>query len=94
MRYLHTMIRAANLEQTLHFFVDQLGLVEAYRMTMRLGDSPSFFSVRQAISTTRKHNKRHWSKLLITGIQKPTTVAGILVTWRIKSTIFITLASS
>ena len=31
MRYLHTMIRAANLEQTLHFFVDQLGLVEAYR---------------------------------------------------------------
>ena len=30
MRYLHTMIRAANLEQTLHFFVDQLGLVEAY----------------------------------------------------------------
>lgn len=31
MRYLHTMIRAANLDYTLDFFVDKLGLVEAYR---------------------------------------------------------------
>ena len=30
MRYLHTMIRAANLDDTLDFFVDKLGLVEAY----------------------------------------------------------------
>jgi len=31
MRYLHTMIRAANLDDTLDFFIDMLGLVEAYR---------------------------------------------------------------
>ena len=31
MRYLHTMIRASNLDDTLDFFVDKLGLVEAYR---------------------------------------------------------------
>ena len=31
MRYLHTMIRAANLDDTLDFFVNKLGLVEAYR---------------------------------------------------------------
>ncbi len=31
MRYLHTMIRAANLDDTLDFFVDKLGLIEAYR---------------------------------------------------------------
>ena len=37
MRYLHTMIRAANLKQTLHFFVDQLGLVEAYRYDNEAG---------------------------------------------------------
>ena len=37
MRYLHTMIRAANLEQALHFFVDQLGLVEAYRYENEAG---------------------------------------------------------
>ena len=28
MRYLHTMIRAADLDKTLSFFVDHLGLVE------------------------------------------------------------------
>ena len=37
MRYLHTMIRAANLEQTLHFFIDQLGLVETYRYENEAG---------------------------------------------------------
>ena len=37
MRYLHTMIRAANLKQTLHFFIDQLGLVEAYRYENEAG---------------------------------------------------------
>ena len=31
MRFPHTMIRAANLDDTLDFFVDKLGLVEAYR---------------------------------------------------------------
>ena len=31
MRYLHTMIRATDLEETLDFFVDKLGLIEAYR---------------------------------------------------------------
>ena len=31
MRYLHTMIRASDLEKTLSFFVDHLGLVEVRR---------------------------------------------------------------
>lgn len=31
MRYLHTMIRAANLDDTLDFFINKLGLVEAFR---------------------------------------------------------------
>jgi lactoylglutathione lyase len=37
MRYLHTMIRAANLDDTLDFFVDKLGLVEAYRYDNEAG---------------------------------------------------------
>jgi len=32
MRYLHTMIRASNLEATLEFFVGRLGLVEVRRI--------------------------------------------------------------
>ncbi|NWN92231.1 lactoylglutathione lyase [Marinobacter adhaerens] len=31
MRYLHTMIRVSNLEQTLHFFCDLLGMIEIDR---------------------------------------------------------------
>ena len=37
MRYLHTMIRATDLEETLDFFVDKLGLVEAYRYNNEAG---------------------------------------------------------
>ena len=37
MRYLHTMIRAANLDETLDFFVDKLGLIEAYRYNNESG---------------------------------------------------------
>ena len=32
MRYLHTMIRAANLDDALDFFISKLGLVEAFRL--------------------------------------------------------------
>ena len=37
MRYLHTMIRAADLEKTLCFFVDHLGLVEVRRYDSEQG---------------------------------------------------------
>lgn len=37
MRYLHTMIRAANLDDTLDFFVHKLGLVEAFRYDNEAG---------------------------------------------------------
>ena len=37
MRYLHTMIRAADLEKTLSFFVDHLGLVEVRRYDSERG---------------------------------------------------------
>lgn len=37
MRYLHTMIRAANLNDTLDFFVNKLGLVEAFRYDNEAG---------------------------------------------------------
>ena len=37
MRYLHTMIRAADLEKTITFFVDHLGLVEVRRYDSEQG---------------------------------------------------------
>lgn len=37
MQYLHTMIRVSNLEQTLHFFCDLLGMVEIDRKSSEKG---------------------------------------------------------
>ena len=37
MRYLHTMIRAADMDKTLSFFVDHLGLVEVRRYDSEQG---------------------------------------------------------
>jgi len=37
MRYLHTMIRASNLDSTLDFFCDKLGLVEVNRFDSEQG---------------------------------------------------------
>jgi lactoylglutathione lyase len=37
MQYLHTMIRVSNLEQTLHFFCDLLGMVEINRKSSEQG---------------------------------------------------------
>jgi lactoylglutathione lyase len=41
MKYLHTMIRASNLEQTMDFFCDKLGLVEVSRYDAAPGDIDS-----------------------------------------------------
>ena len=37
MRYLHTMIRAKNLEETLDFYCDKLGLIETRRHENKIG---------------------------------------------------------
>lgn len=37
MQYLHTMIRVSNLEQTLHFFCDLLGMIEIDRKSSEKG---------------------------------------------------------
>lgn len=37
MQYLHTMIRVSDLDKTLHFFCDLLGLVEVYRKEVPQG---------------------------------------------------------
>lgn len=37
MQYLHTMIRVANLDQTLHFFCDLLGMIEIDRKSSDKG---------------------------------------------------------
>ena len=55
MRYLHTMIRAANLDDALDFFVDKPGLVEANRYDNDAGRFTLVFPAPQMIWTPQRH---------------------------------------
>ena len=61
MRYLHTMIRAGNLDDTLDFFVDKLGLVEAYRYD---NDAGRFTLVFLTAPGDREGAKAHQAPLV------------------------------
>ncbi len=37
MKYLHTMVRVSNLDESLEFYVDRLGLVEVHRIDVEAG---------------------------------------------------------
>ena len=54
MRYLHTMIRASDLDKTLEFFVGHLGLVEVRRYDSEQGGLPWCFWRHRMMSTTPK----------------------------------------
>jgi len=43
MRYLHTMVRVTNLDETLHFFCDLLGMVEVRRIESEKGRFTNIF---------------------------------------------------
>ena len=43
MRYLHTMVRVSNLDETLHFFCDLLGMVETRRSESDKGRYTNIF---------------------------------------------------
>ena len=43
MRYLHTMVRVKDLDKTLHFFCDLLGMVETRRMESEKGRFTNIF---------------------------------------------------
>ena len=43
MRYLHTMVRGTNLDETLHFFCDLLGMVEVRRIESEKGRYTNIF---------------------------------------------------
>ncbi|MDP7547568.1 MAG: VOC family protein [Alphaproteobacteria bacterium] len=43
MRYLHTMVRVSNLDETLHFFGDLLGMVETRRSESEKGRYTNIF---------------------------------------------------
>ncbi|MGK0523883.1 MAG: lactoylglutathione lyase [Pseudomonadales bacterium] len=57
MQYLHTMIRVSNLEQTLHFFCDLLGMVEINRKSSDKGRFTLVFLAASADESSACENK-------------------------------------
>ncbi len=94
MEYLHTMVRISNLEQSLRFYCDLLGLTEASRQdnekdryTLGLSRRPRQYTIgaRQQIAAARTD--------LQLGRERITAAAAILAIWRIASTISTRCAS-
>src|SRR5690606_39469477 len=72
MRYLHTMLRVSNLEQSLDFFCDKLGFVEVRRMENEAGRftlvylaAPEDLARSQAEKSDRKSTRLNSSHVKI-----------------------------
>lgn len=61
MQYLHTMIRVENLEESMNFFVEKLGMVETKRYDSEKG---RFTLVYLAASQDVESAKQNWAPLL------------------------------
>ena len=57
MRYLHTMVRIADVDASLHFYCDLLGL-ELAKTIVRKAGSQTTFSARQATGTAMRQQDR------------------------------------
>lgn len=57
MNYLHTMLRITDVEQSLHFYCDQLGLVEISRFENRSGRFTLIFLAAPGDEENAKNNK-------------------------------------
>ncbi|MFP6749864.1 MAG: VOC family protein, partial [Alphaproteobacteria bacterium] len=57
MRYLHTMVRVSNLDDTLHFFCDLLGMVETRRTESEKGRYTNIFLAASGDEAAARENK-------------------------------------
>ncbi len=57
MRYLHTMVRVSNLDETLHFFCDLLGMVETRRTESEKGRYTNIFLAASADEDAARSTK-------------------------------------
>ena len=57
MRYLHTMVRVSNLDETLDFFCDKLGMVEVRRTESEKGRYTNIFLAAPEDEGTAKATK-------------------------------------
>lgn len=62
MRYLHTMVRVADLDASLNFYCEQLGMIEVYRSVHETGRFTLVYLAAPGISRSQKPlSLRYWS---------------------------------
>jgi lactoylglutathione lyase len=83
MKYLHTMVRVKDLELSLEFYCEKLGMVELSRYDNEGGRFTLVFLAASEDAAAAKKIKHPLSSSLITGTQKTTLKAEILATWPI-----------
>ena len=87
MKYLHTMVRVANIEDSLDFYCNKLGLTEINRYESEEGRFTLVFLAAPAMKKPKLNSPT-------TGIQKTTKKDEILVTLPTQLRIFMKLAST
>ena len=61
MRYIHTTVRVRDLEESLDFYCNKLGLVEPTAQSMRLDDSLGFSCSTKNLDTARATAVPSWN---------------------------------
>ena len=79
MRYLHTMVRVADLVAALDFYCAKLGLVEVRRIENDKGRFTLVFLAAPEDAEHAAKDRRRWWNLLTIGIPKVTRAAAISV---------------
>ncbi len=80
MEYLHTMIRIRNIEESLKFFCDGLGLVETRRTESEKGRFTLIFLAAPVMSSMRRRIVRRNSNSPSTGMMRNTRAGAISAT--------------
>jgi len=63
MRYLHTMVRVTDLDRSLYFYCELLGLKEIRRLDNEKGHTRWCFSRRPRMRNARLRNTHQWFEL-------------------------------
>ena len=67
MKYLHTMVRVANLEESMKFYVDQLGLIEVNRIDVEAGRFTLVFLAPEGDTDAQVELTHNWDPEEYTG---------------------------
>ena len=81
MKYLHTMVRVTNLDESLDFYCNKLGLVELKRKEVPAGRFTLVFLAAPGDETAQVELTWNWDPVSYTHLTLPTTSALFRCRW-------------